>query len=66
MIAVSSGRDQVVQILLENGANVNAQNESGQTPLLYAASKNRLDIAKVLLNHGADVNLVNHIKQSPL
>lgn len=36
MSAVSAGREEAVILLLENGADVNAENSSGQTALHYA------------------------------
>ena len=36
-----SGSKDVAQVLLENGANVNAKNDDGYTPLHYAASKGK-------------------------
>ena len=63
MIAVSSGHEEVVQLLLSHGANVNHVNEIGVSSLHYAASKNRLRIASLLLNAGALVNAVDQRKQ---
>lgn len=34
-------------MLVETGADVNAQNDIGRTPLHHAASNNRLDVATV-------------------
>ncbi|KAG5455269.1 Protein phosphatase 1 regulatory subunit 27 [Clonorchis sinensis] len=57
MIAVSAGRDQVAQFLIEEAkADVNAINSTGQCPMHYAASKNRLEIARCLLSAGARVD----------
>lgn len=36
MSAVSAGREEAVNLLLENGADVNAKNSSGQRALHYA------------------------------
>lgn len=43
--------------LLDHGADVNASNEKGETPLLICAAKGNVDIAELLLNHGADPNI---------
>ena len=42
--------------LLAHGANPNAGNEFGKTPLMYAAQYNQLEATKILLAQGADPN----------
>jgi len=54
-----SGGD-VVGYLLEKGANVNAHDGGGWTPLDYAASSNDAAIAALLIDHGAGVNAVEN------
>lgn len=34
--AADKGFDAITKILMEHGANVNAQDDSGHTPLMYA------------------------------
>lgn len=38
------------------GANVNARNKLGDTPLLIAARNGRVNVLKVLLDNGAEIN----------
>ncbi|KAN0141633.1 Ankyrin repeat-containing domain protein [Lactarius tabidus] len=46
-------------LLLEHGADINAQNKDQETPL-HLASRLRLhDMARFLLKHGADVSVKN-------
>lgn len=47
MIAVSAGRNQIVNDLLSKGAQVNAVNKTGQCSLHYAASKDRYEVPKL-------------------
>ena len=59
--AARSGRDEVVRLLAERGADVNQHNGAGNTPLWFACqsaapAEDRLRVARVLLNLGADVN----------
>jgi ankyrin repeat protein len=46
----------IVESLLHYGADPNAADEHGWTPLLCATINNNLSIAQSLLDHGADVN----------
>ncbi len=57
--AVRSGNLSEVNRLLASGADVNAGDELGSTPLLDAAWSGNADIVRVLLQHGADVNAVH-------
>ncbi|KAJ3128372.1 hypothetical protein HK098_004619 [Nowakowskiella sp. JEL0407] len=49
--------DQILDCLIQHGANINAQNRFGQTPLHCAILANNLDSVKKLLSHDADVSL---------
>lgn len=45
------------KIALNNGADINAIDEYGYTPLHSAAKNGYLEIVKVLVEQGADVNI---------
>jgi ankyrin repeat protein len=53
--AILSGRVEVVQVLVDGGANVNQGSFLGP-PLAVAAGRAKLEIAGVLIDAGADVN----------
>ena len=53
-------------MLLENGAQVNAQDNNGATPLYYAAYNDASAIAQVLLANGAQVNAQDNNGATPL
>ncbi|XP_074793881.1 protein phosphatase 1 regulatory subunit 12C isoform X2 [Natator depressus] len=57
---------EVVQFLVENGANVNQADNEGWTPLHVAASCGYKEIAQYLLAHGAQVAAVNSDGEIPL
>lgn len=44
----------MVELLLQNGANINASDSRGQTPLHHSIIRGRIGIAKLLLSRGAD------------
>ncbi len=52
--AAAAGDLASVQALLEEGANVNADNGFGVTALYSAADWGRVDLVRLLLDHGAD------------
>jgi len=63
------GHDAVVAILLEAGADVNAENSNehwGTTPLHAAAHANQKKIAELLIAHGAKINAPNLNNRTPL
>ncbi|CAD5115172.1 DgyrCDS4169 [Dimorphilus gyrociliatus] len=66
IIAVSAGREEIVDLLLQCGADVNTTNSTGQCSLHYAASKNRETIVKKLIERKADVNVRDCVNSTPL
>lgn len=58
-VAATSGLTEAVELLLEEGANVNVQNKFGFTPLMNAVAFDHIETVKILLKHGADVNIKN-------
>ncbi|KFY21218.1 hypothetical protein V491_03068 [Pseudogymnoascus sp. VKM F-3775] len=63
--SITGQSDDVVRILLEAGASVNALHRDGRTPL-HLSCRQSLGIAKLLLQHGANVNAVSHDGSRPL
>jgi ankyrin repeat protein len=54
--AAQNGHTHVVWLLVENGANVDAEDEIGWCPIHYAADRHFVSIIAHLALHGADVN----------
>ncbi|KAM7012685.1 KN motif and ankyrin repeat domain-containing protein 3 [Tautogolabrus adspersus] len=61
MLAVSHGRQEMVQALLECGADVNVQDDEGSTALMCASEHGRAEIVKLLLEQpGCDISIVDN------
>ncbi len=58
-IAAVLGDTAEVQRLIMAGADLNAKDKDGQTPLMRAAGKGRLEVLKLLLEQGTDVNALD-------
>ncbi|GMH40636.1 hypothetical protein BSKO_08540 [Bryopsis sp. KO-2023] len=56
----------IVQQLLSAGADVDAKNKMGKTPLHLASTTGNVDIAKNLISYGANVNAQDHVWRTPL
>ncbi|MGL5956383.1 MAG: ankyrin repeat domain-containing protein [Brevinema sp.] len=57
---------QLALLLIKNGADINAKNRIGSTPLHWAVSRNYEMIAKLLLEFGADPNAPDNNGNTPL
>lgn len=78
--AASNGSVEMVQLLLDRGADVNARSRflmpyfggydtfynGQQTPLLLAAARGHTAVARLLLEHGAQVDVQNQFGATPL
>ena len=64
--AVRGGSASTVRILLEAGAEINAQQHGGQTALHAAALRGQTEIVRLLLDNGADVELRESYGRTPL
>jgi ankyrin repeat protein len=66
-IVTFSGKKELTELLIKNGANVNFQDAFGVAPLHGAARTNQLEVIKILLENKADVNLPTTTgKETPL
>lgn len=55
--AVTSDSTELVQLLLNHGADPNLSPANSISPLMFAAINQFEDVAQLLISHGADVNL---------
>ena len=65
-VATECRHADIAQLLLEHGADANAQDMYERTPLLMASENGLGEIARVLLKHGADTELGKNGGQSLL
>jgi ankyrin repeat protein len=64
--AIKNGDIERIKKLISQGANVNAKDNKGMTPLHEAAYYGRRQVAKVLIAEGANVNATDTAGQTPL
>lgn len=65
-LAAGYNNYEVAEYLLENGADVNAQDKGGLIPLHNASSYGHLDIAALLIKHNTKVNATDKWGFTPL
>ena len=64
--AAHEGHKEIVELLIANGADVNAKDRRGETSLHAAALSPRKEIAELLIAEGADVNAKDQKGKTPL
>ncbi|KAK3390249.1 ankyrin repeat-containing domain protein [Podospora didyma] len=52
---------ETIEALLDAGADVNAIDDDGDTPLIQCMINGRADVAELLIRHGADLNVINKL-----
>ena len=59
LMSAFQGKLKIVELLLEYGASLNAEDKWLDTPLMYATLHGHTDIVACLIMHGCDVNMIN-------
>jgi len=64
--ASAEGNVEVVQSLLDKGADVNERNAEHESALYVASDEGKLEVVKLLIKYGAEVDLPNKFGFTPL
>jgi ankyrin repeat protein len=65
--AAVSGNEKLIRLLVQKGANLNARDQRGETPLAHAvAHQEKTKPVKVLLELGADPNVADNEGRTPI
>jgi len=65
-LAVQYNNENIAELLIKRGVDINGEVEQGNTPLLYAIQHNNENIAILLIENGADKNKENNSGFTPL
>ncbi|HXB05617.1 MAG TPA: ankyrin repeat domain-containing protein [Puia sp.] len=65
-VACQNGSTEIVKILVDHGAKVNAKGYVGHSPLRIASRNGHLDIVKFLISKGADIDSEGDDRATPL
>jgi ankyrin repeat protein len=65
-LASRQGKVEVAHMLIERGADVEAQNKDGETPLHLASQRGQVEVAPILIAHGANLAAQNKDGETPL
>lgn len=64
--AAKSGKDKVVALLLDHGADINAGTGCDSTALMWSCQEGHLEVCKLLIARGAGLLIVNSSKKSAM
>lgn len=65
-IAAKSGDYKEVKRQIEEGIDINRQDEIGETALMKATKERYIEIIEFLISKGADINIKNNYKKNAL
>jgi len=65
-LAAARGSLNAISLLLQNGADVNAQDDSRSTPMHQASDNGSLEVVKLPIDHGADSTALDNNGSIPL
>ncbi|XP_033217235.1 ankyrin-1-like [Belonocnema kinseyi] len=62
----ADGREHIVKLLLDAGANINSTSRNESRPLHFAAERGHVKVVELLLDYDADINVKNRNNETPL
>jgi len=65
-VAATIGNDSMIQVLLDNKADINLKDKSGSTALHDAARKGHESVVKILIKHGTNIDEKRNRGKTPL
>ncbi len=65
-LAASSNDVKKIKRLIDTGADVNAIDKNGRTPLHFATLNKNIETVQLLIKFGANLQVTDHIGQTPL
>ena len=65
-VFANQGYLDMVSLLIEFGADVNATNNDGMTALMFSAKQGHMDLIRLLVTHGATINLIDKLETCAL
>lgn len=66
-LACAGGHEELVELLLNRGADIEHRDKKGFTPLILAATAGHEKVVEILLNHNADIEAQSErTKDTPL
>jgi ankyrin repeat protein len=60
------GQLDICRLLIDKGADIEAKDREGWTPLHWAAQRGHIEVVRLLCDHGADIEAVNFYGRRPL
>ncbi len=65
MLAIQVGEQEIINLLIKDGANINALNKQRRTPLFYCAKYGDKEIAEFLIKNGANAQMKDKKGRTP-
>ena len=65
-LAVYAGNMNIVEQLLDHGANIDGRNDYGETALFYAARKGMPALVRLLLQRGSDIDIIDRFGEKAI